>query len=125
MERDCQESVEREKGLWYNRRGMAAFYTIAKEPRPEFVAKGRQTPTVIWLWYNRRGMAVIYITTMEPRPEFAAQGRQTPRAYHVCGTIGVAWQFTILKEKEPRLEFAALGRQTPRAESTIRRGGRE
>ena len=56
---------------------MAAFYAVAIEPRPEFAAKGRQTPTRVSLGYNRRGMAAFYAVVIEPRPEFAAKGRQS------------------------------------------------
>ena len=31
--------------MWYNRRGMTATHILEEiEPRPEFAAKGRQTP---------------------------------------------------------------------------------
>ena len=61
---------------------MAVFYAAAIEPRPEFAARGRQTPTRVLLGYNRRGMAAFYAAAIEPRPEFAAKGRQTAKA--VC-----------------------------------------
>ena len=51
--------IEKNIQVWYNGRGMAAFYTEAIEPRPEFAAQRRQTPTEVSLWYNRRGMTGI------------------------------------------------------------------
>ena len=59
---------------------MAAFYAVVIEPRPEFAAKGRQTPTRVSLGYNRRGMTAFYTVAIEPRLEFAAKGRQTAKA---------------------------------------------
>ena len=67
-----------EDTTWYNRRGLAAFYTVAIEPRLEFAAKGRQTPKEVSLGY-RRGLAAFYTVAIEPRLEFAAKGRQTPK----------------------------------------------
>ena len=64
--------------MGYNRRGLAAFYTVAIEPRLEFAAKGRQTPKEVSLGY-RRGLAAFYTVAIEPRLEFAAKGRQTPK----------------------------------------------
>ena len=49
---------------------MAAFYAVVIEPRPEFAAKGRQTPT--GERDRRRGLACIWLYEMEPRREFAA-----------------------------------------------------
>ncbi len=62
--------------MWYNRRGLIVFYIIAIEPRHEFAARERQTPTGISLWYNRRGSAFFNIIAIEPRLEFADKGRQ-------------------------------------------------
>ena len=60
--------------MWYNRRGMTAFCTLATEPRHEFAAKGCQTPKEVLLWYNRRGVAVFWIIEIEPRLEMPAGG---------------------------------------------------
>ena len=49
-----------EDTTWYNRRGLTNFYTVAIEPRLEFVAKGRQTPKEVSLGYNRRGLTNFY-----------------------------------------------------------------
>ena len=32
---------------------------VGVEPRCEFAARGRQTPTEVSLWYNKRGMVAI------------------------------------------------------------------
>ncbi len=54
---------------------MAAFYAVVIEPRPEFAAKGRQTPTRVSLGYNRRGMAAFYAVAIEPYLEMSTKKR--------------------------------------------------
>ena len=61
---------------------MAAFYTEAIEPRSEFAAQRRQTPTEVSLWYNNLFYPPVLL--MRNRGIFSLLSRRN--CYIACGT---------------------------------------
>ena len=109
--------VEANRGIWYNKRGMTAFHTVAMEPRFEFAAKGRQTPKED----SVRGTMSVHNSFLY-RSDGATlrvcrQGASNSegRLYSCYNERGITAFYIVAME--PRFEFAAKGRQTPKEDS--------